>query len=152
MQLWTQFQQQCDTALARLSVRERVMVMVSVVFVTITLLGSALWSMHQAAEREQQRVNELKDQMVWMQSHAVTMKAAQDQQLSASEKIQRLGQQQGLSLSVSQQGEQIQIVVMHAEYAVLANLLTQMAKDGLNLKKIQLLEEGQTLKLTALVA
>lgn len=152
MRLWTQLQQQCDTALARLSIRERVMVMVSVVFVTITLLGSALWAMHQAAEREQQRVNELKDQMVWMQSHAVTMKAAQDQQLSASEKIQRLGQQQGLSLSVSQQGEQIQIVVMHAEYAVLANLLTQMAKDGLNLKKIQLLEEGQTLKLTALVA
>ena len=152
MQLWTQLQQQCDTALARLSVRERVMVMVSVVFVTITLLGSALWAMHQAAEREQQRVNELKDKMVWMQSHAVTMKAAPDQQLSPSEKIQRLGQQQGLSLSVSQQGEQIQIVVMHAEYAVLANLLTQMAKDGLNLKKIELLEEGQTLKLTALVA
>ena len=90
--------------------------------------------------------------MVWMQTHAVTMKANQDQSLSPNEKIQRLAQQQGLGLSVSQQGEQIQIVVSHAEYAVLANLLTEMAKIGLNLKKIQLVEEGKTLKLTALVA
>lgn len=152
MQLWTQLQQQCDTQLARLSMRERIMVIVTVIFVGLAGLGSALWWVHQAAQREEQRVSDLKDQMVWMQTHAVTMKANQDQSLSPNEKIQRLAQQQGLSLSVSQQGEQIQIVVSHAEYAVLANLLTEMAKIGLNLKKIQLVEEGKTLKLTALVA
>lgn len=151
MQVWTQFQQQLHTALERLSARERGLVIGTVIFVSLALVGSLLWSVHQAATREQQRVNDLKDLMVWMQSNAVSMKADTDGQLSTQDKIQRVAQQQGLTLSSMQQGEQIQIVAVHAEYAVLANLLSQMANIGLNLKKIQMLEEGGQLKLTAVV-
>jgi cell division protein FtsL len=151
MQVWTKLQQQLDLALERLSKRERILVISTVILVVVALLASLMWSIHQAATREQNRVNDLKDLMVWMQTNAASMKADQDQQLSAQEKIQRVAQQQGLTLSSTQQGEQIQIVALHAEYAVLANLLTQMANIGLNLKKIQLLEEGSQLKLTAVV-
>ena len=151
MQVWTQLQQQLERALERLSQRERVLVLATGILVLIAVCGSLMWSVHQAAAREQQRVSELKDLMVWMQSHAATMKADQDSQLSAQEKIQRVAQQQGLTLSSLQQGEQIQIVAAHAEYAVLANLLTQLAKMGVNLQKIQMLDEGNQLKLTAVV-
>lgn len=151
MQVWTQLQQQCSSALARLSVREQRLVLGTAIFVSLAVMGSLLWSVHQAAEREQQRADDLKDLMVWMQSNAVTMKADTERQLSTQEKIQRVAQQQGLTLSSMQQGEQIQIVAVHAEYAVLANLLTQIANIGLNLQQIQMLDEGGKLKLTAVV-
>jgi hypothetical protein len=151
MQVFTQLQHNIERLLERLSQRERILVIATTVFVCVAVLGSILWSVHQAATREQQRVNDLKDLMVWMQTHAATMKAEHEGQLSLQDKIQRVAQQQSMSISSTQQGEQIQIVAVHAEYAVLANLLTQLAKMGVNLKKIQMLDEGQQLKLTALV-
>jgi general secretion pathway protein M len=61
------------------------------------------------AEQQQKRLNELKDLTVWMQSNAATMKPANDLELSAADKIQRTAQQQGLSVSSQQNGEQIQL-------------------------------------------
>ena len=151
MQVFSHLQQNITQMLERLSQRERVLVIATSIFVVVSILGSLVWSVHQAATREQQRVNDLKDLMVWMQTHAASMKSDQENQLSLQDKIQRVSQQQGLSLSSTQQGEQIQIVAVHAEYAVLANLLTQLAKMGVNLQKIQMLDEGNQLKLTAVV-
>jgi predicted PurR-regulated permease PerM len=151
MQVFSHLQQNITQMLERLSQRERVLVIATSIFVVVSILGSLVWSVHQAATREQQRVNDLKDLMVWMQTHAASMKSDQESQLSLQDKIQRVSQQQGLSLSSTQQGEQIQIVAVHAEYAVLANLLTQLAKMGVNLQKIQMLDEGNQLKLTAVV-
>ena len=151
MQVFSHLQQNITQMLERLSQRERVLVIATSIFVVVSILGSLVWSVHQAATRQQQRVNDLKDLMVWMQTHAASMKSDQESQLSLQDKIQRVSQQQGLSLSSTQQGEQIQIVAAHAEYAVLANLLTQLAKMGVNLQKIQMLDEGNQLKLTAVV-
>ena len=151
MQVFSHLQHNITRMLERLSQRERVLVIATSIFVVVSILGSLVWSVHQAATREQQRVNDLKDLMVWMQAHAASMKSDQESQLSLQDKIQRVSQQQGLSLSSTQQGEQIQIVAVHAEYAVLANLLTQLAKMGVNLQKIQMLDEGNQLKLTAVV-
>ena len=64
--------------LERLSVRERYMVVFTTIFVVVVAAGSAFWYMHAAAEKQQNRVNDLKDMMVWMQSNAVTMKPADD--------------------------------------------------------------------------
>ena len=137
--------------LERLSVRERYMVVFTTIFVVVVAVGSALWYMHAAAEKQQNRVNDLKDMMVWMQSNAVTMKSADDLQLSASDKVQRVAQQQGLSVASQQAGEQIQIVATHANYAILASFLTQLAQMGLSLEKIELISEAGQIKLTATV-
>lgn len=137
--------------LDRLSTRERVMVIFTIVFVTVAFIGSALFYMHKVAEFQQKRLNELKDTIVWMQSHVVTMKPAGDSVLSATEKVQRVAQQQGLSVASQQSGTQIQIAVMHENYAVLANFLTQMVQSGLSIDKMELSSEAGQIKLTATV-
>ncbi|TCB59090.1 type II secretion system protein GspM [Acinetobacter terrae] len=137
--------------LDRLSVRERYMVIFTTIFVLVAAIGSALWFMHAAANKQQNRVNDLKDMMVWMQSNAVTMKPADDLQLTAADKVQRVAQQQGLSVASQQVGEQIQIVAVHENYAILANFLTQLAQMGLSLEKIELISEAGQIKLTATV-
>ena len=101
--------------------------------------------------KQQNRVNDLKDTLVWMQSNAVTMKPVDDLQLTAAEKVQRVAQQQGLSVASQQSGEQIQLVAIHANYAILANFLTQLAQMGLSIEKMELISENEQIKLTALV-
>lgn len=137
--------------LDQLSARERIMVVLTSIFVIAAAVGSALFYMHKAAEFQQKRVNGLKDTMVWMQSNAVTMKPAGDAELSAADKVQRAAQQQGLSVASQQSGEQIQIAVMHENYAVLANFLTQLAQSGLSVEKMELNSEAGQIKLTAAV-
>ena len=137
--------------LDRLSVRERYMVIFTSIFVLVAAIGSALWFTHAAANKQQNRVNDLKDMMVWMQSNALTMKPADDLQLTAADKVQRVAQQQGLSVTSQQAGEQIQIVAAHENYAILANFLTQLAQMGLSLEKIELISEAGQIKLTATV-
>ena len=152
--LQNSFDQKIETLnqyLQSLSVRERVMVIFTTVFLVVVIIGFALWKMHALAEQQQKRLNELKDLMVWMQSNAATMKPANDLELSAADKIQRTAQQRGLSVSSQQNGEQIQIVAEHQNYAVLANFLTQIAQMGVSLEKMELVKEGAQIKLTATV-
>ncbi len=104
-----------------------------------------------AARKQQKRVNDLKDLVVVMQSQAVTMKPANDAQLSAADKIQRVAQQQGLSVASQQSGDKMQLVASHANYAVLANFLTQLAQMGLSIEKMELISEAGQIKLTATV-
>jgi type II secretory pathway component PulM len=134
-----------------LSVRERVLVIFTTVFVIVAAVGSALWYMHQAADTQQKRLNQLKDTIVWMQSNAVTMKPAGDTQLDAAEKVQRVAQQQGLSVASQQMEGKIQLAVMHENYAVLANFLTQLAQMGLSIEKMEVNNEAGQIKLTATI-
>lgn len=107
--------------------------------------------MHSLADQQQKRVNELKDLMVWMQSNAVTMKPASESQLSLAEKVQRVSQQQGLTVSSQQMGDQLQIVAEHQNYAVLANFITQLAQMGLSIEKMEMVSSNNQIKLTAIV-
>lgn len=134
-----------------LSARERILVIFTTIFVIVAAVSSALWYMHQAANNQQKRLNQLKDTIVWMQSNAVTMKPAGDIQLEAAEKIQRVAQQQGLSVASQQIEEKIQLAVMHENYAVLANFLTQLAQMGLSIEKMELNNEAGQIKLTATI-
>ncbi len=137
--------------LARLSFRERIMVVVASIIMVVALVGAALWKMHSAAESEQKRLNELKDTLVWMQSNVVTMKPANDLNLSSSEKIQRVAQQQGISVASQEMGKQTQVVAQHENYAILANVLTQMAQMGLSIEQLELIKVDGQIKLTATV-
>ncbi|MFV5507091.1 type II secretion system protein GspM [Acinetobacter sp. 197] len=134
-----------------LSARERILVIFTTIFVIVAAVSSALWYMHQAANNQQKRLNQLKDTIVWMQSNAVTMKPAGDIQLEAAEKVQRVARQQGLSVASQQIEEKIQLAVMHENYAVLANFLTQLAQMGLSIEKMELNNEAGQIKLTATI-
>jgi type II secretory pathway component PulM len=137
--------------LERLSVRERVMVVFTTIFVLVAAVGASLFYMHKAAEFQQNRLNGLKDTIVWMQSNAVTMKASTENGLSVADKVQRVAQQQGLSVASQATGEQINIAVSHENYAVLANFLTQLVQMGLSIEKMELSSDGGQIKLTAAV-
>lgn len=150
-QRWDQSLEKLNDYLDTLSVRERIMVIFTGSFVLVAAVGSALWYMHSAADQQQKRLNTLKDLVVWMQSNAVTMKPAGDVQLSSLEKVQRVAQQQGLSVASQQSGEKIQIVSSHAQYSVLANFLTQLAQMGLSIEKMELISDAGQIKLTATV-
>ncbi|CAI3133581.1 hypothetical protein MWMV17_MWMV17_01743 [Acinetobacter calcoaceticus] len=143
--------EQVTQYLDRLTVRERVMVVFTTIFVVFAIVGASLWKMHSLAEQQQQRLNDLKDLMVWMQSNAVTMKPANELELGQSEKIQRVAQQQGLTVSSQQNGEQLQIIVTHQNYAILANFLTQLAQMGLSIEKMEMVSSDGQIKLTATV-
>ncbi|WP_335988454.1 type II secretion system protein GspM, partial [Acinetobacter pittii] len=115
------------------------------------IIGASLWKMHSLAEQQQQRLNDLKDLMVWMQSNAVTMKPASELELGQAEKIQRVAQQQGLTVTSQQNGEQLQFIVTHQNYAILANFLTQLAQMGLSIEKMEMVSSEGQIKLTATV-
>ncbi|MBP2603918.1 MAG: type II secretion system protein GspM [Acinetobacter calcoaceticus] len=146
-----QWIEQVTQYLDRLTVRERVMVVFTTIFVVVAIVGASLWKMHSLAEQQQQRLNDLKDLMVWMQSNAVTMKPANELELGQSEKIQRVAQQQGLTVTSQQNGEQLQIIVTHQNYAILANFLTQLAQMGLSIEKMEMVSSDGQIKLTATV-
>lgn len=137
--------------LEQLPVRDRYLLVFTCIVVLVTAIAASLWFMHATANKQQNRVNDLKDTLVWMQSNAVTMKPVDDLQLTAAEKVQRVAQQQGLSVASQQSGEQIQLVAIHANYAILANFLTQLAQMGLSIEKMELISENEQIKLTALV-
>ncbi|MFV5438435.1 type II secretion system protein GspM [Acinetobacter oleivorans] len=146
-----QWVEQIVQYLDRLTVRERIMVVFTTIFVVVAIVGTSLWKMHSLAEQQQQRLNDLKDLMVWMQSNAVTMKPANELELGQSEKIQRVAQQQGLTVTSQQNGEQLQIIVTHQNYAILANFLTQLAQMGLSIQKMEMVSSDGQIKLTATV-
>ncbi|MDX8161490.1 type II secretion system protein GspM [Acinetobacter pittii] len=146
-----QWIEQVNQYLDRLTVRERIMVVFTTIFVVVAIIGASLWKMHSLAEQQQQRLNDLKDLMVWMQSNAVTMKPASELELGQAEKIQRVAQQQGLTVTSQQNGEQLQIIVTHQNYAILANFLTQLAQMGLSVEKMEMVSSEGQIKLTATV-
>ena len=146
-----QWIEQVNQYLDRLTVRERIMVVFTTIFVVVAIIGASLWKMHSLAEQQQKRLNDLKDLMVWMQSNAVTMKPASELELGQAEKIQRVAQQQGLTVTSQQNGEQLQIIVTHQNYAILANFLTQLAQMALSIEKMEMVSSEGQIKLTATV-
>lgn len=158
MKLFTQYQNRFDQKLESLqhylqslSARERILVILTSIFLVVVLIGSALWKMHTLAEQQQQRLNGLKDLTEWMQEHAATMKPVNDLSLSSADKIQHVAQQQGLNVSSQQNGEQIQLIVEHQNYAVLANFLMQLAQMGISIQKMSMVSNNNQIKLTATV-
>ena len=137
--------------LERMSPRERVMVVFTMLFVLVAGVGSALFYTHKAAENQQKRLNEIKESIVWMQSNVVTIQPSDDLVMTSAEKIQQIAQQQGIAITSQQMGEQIQLSAQHENYAILANLLTQLAQAGLSIEKMQLSKADGQIKLTATI-
>ena len=158
MKTLEKFQNQLDQSfeklndyLSSLSLRERVLVIAGTIIVVVALIGSAVWKMHQLADDQQKRLNEIKDTLVWMQSNVVTMKSSTDLGLSPAEKIQRVAQQTGISVVTQPSDGKFQITAEHENYSILANFLTQLVQMGLSVEKLELTKAGAAIKLTALV-
>ena len=152
IQTWldTQFER-ISEQLDQMTTRERVMVIFTTIFVLVVAIGSAVWFTHRAAEKQLQRLNELKDTLSWMQTNVVSMKPNDGVVQTTAEKIQQVAQQQGLSVGSQQVAQSTVVVAQHENYTVLANFLTQMAQVGLSIEKMQLVKEGAQIKLTATV-
>lgn len=146
-QVWERVQDYLDC----LSLRERVLVIFTGIFLLVVGIGSALWYMHQAAEFQNKRLNDLKAFTIDMQQQVVRMKPADDLNLSTAEKIQRAAQQQSLAVTVQPQAQnQFQIITQHENYAVLANFLTQIAQMGVSIEKLDMEKTETQIKLSAL--
>lgn len=137
--------------LERISLRERIMVICASIIVVVAIIGASLWKMNQAADFQQSRLTQLKDDLVWMQTNVATMKPADDLNLTTVDKIQRVSQQQGISVASQQMGDAMQIIAEHQNYSILANFLTQLAQMGLSIEKLELNKVGEQVKLTATV-
>ena len=137
--------------LERISLLERIMVICASIIVVVAIIGASLWKMNQAADFQQSRLTQLKDDLVWMQTNVATMKPADDLNLTTVDKIQRVSQQQGISVASQQMGDAMQIIAEHQNYSILANFLTQLAQMGLSIEKIELNKVGEQIKLTATV-
>jgi len=138
-------------SLDKMTARERVMVVFTTIFIIVVMIGSALWFTHVAAEKQQKRLNHLKDIVAWMQSNVVVMKPADDLALTTADKIQRTAQQQGISVASQQEGTKFQIIAQHQNYSILANFLVQLAQMGVSIEKMELVKDGGQIKLTAIV-
>ena len=147
----TTISDQIEEYLDRLSARERIMVIFTTIFVIVAGVGASLWYMHQAAENQQKRIQELNDFVTLMQTKAAIMKPVEDASLSASDKIQRIAQAQGLGVSAQENSGKVQIMITHQSYAVLGNFMTQLAQMGLSIEKMELISEDGQIKLTATV-
>jgi type II secretory pathway component PulM len=142
---------QIEEYLDRLSSRERMMVIFATFFVAITAIASVLWYMHQAAEQQKNRVQELNDLVVWMQTNVATMRPREEITLTLSDTVNRVAQSQGLSVSAQENNGKVQIIASHESYAILANFITQLTQLGLSIEKMELILENGKIKLTAVV-
>lgn len=127
------FSTKIQDRLAQLPARDRFALIALLIFLVTTGIACLLWFTHQGAMKQQERVTELKDTITWMQSNAVQFSTQGAELGSVNDKIQRLGQQQGLSVQLQEQNGQSQFVVSHQNYAVLANFLTQLAQQSVSI-------------------
>ncbi|AOA58076.1 type II secretion system protein GspM [Acinetobacter larvae] len=146
-----QLLEKINDALDRLNPRERVLVIFTVIFALLSVIGWSIWQMHQLADQQQQRYDDLKKQIVSMQSQVLRMRTADDLALSAADKVQRAATEQGISVASQQQADKIMIEVTHENYAILANFLMQMTQHGLTIEQLSLNKQDMQIKLTATV-
>lgn len=136
----------------RLQPRERVAILILSIFLLLVAIGSLLWFPHQAALKQQQRLTELKDTITWMQSNAVQLSTESTSNATVAEKVQRIAQQQGLSIESQDNQGQMKIVTTHQNYAVLANFLTQLAQQGISIERLNMQKQADgTIQLNAIV-
>lgn len=122
----------------RLTQREQIALLIMGTFLGLVLLVALVWLPYQAAQKQQQRLTDLKATAQWMQSHVAQLSSTSDQSASLTEKVQRLAQQQGLVLQLQEDQQQIRVSTAHSQYAVLANFLTQLTAQGVSIVSLTL--------------
>lgn len=138
--------------LNQLPPRDRFALIILSIFLVVTSIGALMWFTHQAALKQEQRVTELKDTITWMQSNVVQFSNQSAELSSTTDKINRLAQQLGISVQMQEQQGQVQFVVSHQNYAVLANFLTQLGQQGVSIISMDMQKQTDaSIRLTAVV-
>ncbi len=139
--LSTRFDQIIETIqvkLDQLPPRDRFAIIILTIFLTVTAIGLLLWLSHSSADKQQQRLLEMKETIHWMQSNAVKMSNQSGETTTARDKVQRVSQQLGLSVQSQESNNQLKLIVSHQNYAVLANFLTQLAQQGVTIVSLDM--------------
>lgn len=139
--LSTRFDQIIETIQAKLyqlPPRDRFAIIILTIFLTVTAIGLLLWLSHSSADKQQQRLLEMKETIHWMQSNAVKMSNQSGETTTARDKVQRVSQQLGLSVQSQESNNQLKLIVSHQNYAVLANFLTQLAQQGVTIVSLDM--------------
>ena len=124
--------------LDQLPPRDRFAIIILTIFLTVTAIGLLLWLSHSSADKQQQRLLEMKETIHWMQSNAVKMSNQSGETTTARDKVQRVSQQLGLSVQSQESNNQLKLIVSHQNYAVLANFLTQLAQQGVTIVSLDM--------------
>lgn len=124
--------------LDQLPPRDRFAIIILTIFLTVTSIGLLLWLSHSSADKQQQRLLEMKETIHWMQSNAVKMSNQSGETTTARDKVQRVSQQLGLSVQSQESNNQLKLIVSHQNYAVLANFLTQLAQQGVTIVSLDM--------------
>lgn len=124
--------------LYQLPPRDRFAIIILTIFLTVTAIGLLLWLSHSSADKQQQRLVEMKETIHWMQSNAVKMSNQSGETTTARDKVQRVSQQLGLSVQSQESNNQLKLIVSHQNYAVLANFLTQLAQQGVTIVSLDM--------------
>lgn len=138
MNFLQQFQHRLENSWSNLGTRDQFALLFMAIFLSIALLGSMLWYPHQAAEKERQRLSDLTSTLEWMQTNAVQLPSNPNQDATPLAKVQRIAQQQGLSPQIQEIQGQIKVIVIHEQYAVLANFMTQLGAQGMSMKMLNM--------------
>lgn len=118
--------------------RERIMVVVMVVFLLVVGVGGAVWGLHKAANNAQARATEQHELLLWMRSQAPNIQLTSTQSLPLNSVIQSTAQQQNLNVSQTAMGEQVQVTVTQQSYAVLGAWLTRLAEQGVSIAQLSI--------------
>ncbi len=133
-----QITEMIQAKLDQLPPRDRFAIIILSIFLTVTAIGLMLWFSHSSAEKQQQRLLQMKETIHWMQANAVKMSNQSIETTTSRDKVQRVSQQLGLSVQSQQSNDQLKLIVSHQNYAVLGNFLTQLAEQGVTIVSLDM--------------
>ena len=124
--------------LDQLSPRDRLALLIMMVFLLLVAFGGGVWYLHQAANKAQQRATEQRELLLWMRSQVgnVELSAAESEPLNVA--IQNTAQQQGLTVNPNAVGTQAQVTATHPSFAVLGTWLTRLAQQGITIDQLSI--------------
>lgn len=141
MSIVTSFQQnleQLRLKLDKLPPRDRMALIILTVFLLVFGIGGSVWYLHKTADETQQRATEQREFLLWMRSQAPNIQANPMDSQPLNVLIQNTAQQQGLTVSQSPMGDQVQVAVTHQSFAVLGTWLTRLAEQGIAINQLDI--------------
>ncbi len=128
-------------ALDRLPSRDRKALLLLVMFLTVTLLGLAVWSAHRAAQNATQAATDARELLVWMRAQAPNIRQGGGVQPLLTELVQQSASQQGLILSQNGDDQSLQVATKHESFAVLGSWLSRLAEQGVQIRQLDLRQQ-----------
>lgn len=141
MSLATNFNQsivRLQQRLDQLSPRDRFALIILTIFLIVTSIGYSIWALHKAADKAQTQATEERELLLWMRSQAPNIRQSQGDQMPLNMIIQTTAQNQGLTVSQMPAGDQIQVSVVHQNFAVLGTWLSRLAEQGVSIQQLDI--------------